>query len=106
MRYEIRKAESEVKFNDRNMIGEGITQTYRGDIFDKVLESFDSKEKALEALKNYKSTCEWYNESRPNFRITEYYVVEVGVDKWGEDEDLDIWEFAPLDLSKFNENYK
>lgn len=104
MRYEIRKAESEVKFNDRNMIGEGITQTYRSDIFDKVLESFDSKEKALEALKKYESTCKWYAESRPNFRITEYYVIEIN-DEDEYDEDLDIWEFAPMDLTKFNEMY-
>lgn len=106
MRYEIRKAESEVKFKDRNLISEGITQTYRDDIYEKVLESFDSKEMALEALKNFESTCKWYAESKPNFRIVEYYVVEVGEDKWGEDEDMGILEFAPLDLSKFNESYK
>lgn len=106
MKYDLRKAESEVKFNDRKMVGEGITQTYKDDIFEKVLESFDSKEKALEALKNYESTCKWYNENKPNFRITEYYVVEVGEDKWGEDEDMGILEFAPLDLTRFYENYR
>ena len=105
MRYEIRKAESEVKFKDRNLISEGITQTYRDDIYSKTIKEFKTKSEALEELKNYESKCEWYNESRPNFRITEYYVIEVGADKWGEDEDLDIWEFAPMDLTKFNEVY-
>lgn len=105
MRYEIRKAESEVKFKDRNLISEGITQTYRDDIYSKTIKEFKTKSEALEELKNYESTCKWYAESRPNFRITEYYVIEVGVDKWGEDEDLDIWEFAPMDLTKFNEVY-
>jgi len=104
MRYEIRKAESEVKFKDRNLISEGITQTYRDDIYSKTIKEFKTKSEALEELKNYESKCEWYNESRPNFRITEYYVIEIN-DEGEDDETLDIWEFAPMDLTKFKEAY-
>ena len=104
MRYEIRKAESEVKFKDRNLISEGITQTYRDGIYSKTIKEFKTKSEALEELKNYESKCEWYAESRPNFRITEYYVIEIN-DEDEYDEDLGIWEFAPMDLTKFNEEY-
>ena len=72
---------------------------YRSDFYPEIIKQFDTKEEALNELKNYYS---YYGESLGYYgyrlyEVTEYYVEEVDVDEDGEFlSGGDIWGFAPL----------
>lgn len=83
-KFELRENTREVKYKDRKEIKEGCT-LYQADQYPKIINSFDSKEEALEELKSYKT--EIYELSLvvgTYYSVTEYYVEENEYDEAGE----------------------
>ena len=95
-KYEIVKNTREFTRKNKGEICEGCTPN-QDTQYPEILESYDDKEAALEALKKYESECRhedgWVE---PLWEATEYYVEESDYD---EDDELvenwGVWEFAP-----------
>lgn len=77
------------------IIEDGITQDMRftTNIWETILAEFDTKEKALEELKGYKSVAD---DMGRFYEISEYYIEEYTLDEYGEETSNGIWEFAKL----------
>lgn len=92
-KFEIRKNVAEVRKKSEIKIGVTLAQDFQEP---EVLESFDTKEEALEALKEYKSSYERMDGYHaPYYIVEEVYVEENIYDEDGEwIEGGDVWEFA------------
>lgn len=100
VRYEIVKTSKELR--SEMDISEGCTLE---DEYPELVESFDSKRKALRALGKYRSSVEFFrSHGLPYWRVTEYHV---DVNEYDEDGDLaesgDIVEYSRFDESVSNE---
>lgn len=92
IRYILKKASVEVKARDFAKIEEGITQTYKDDIFSDTVAIIEDRVGALGELNAIKSTC-WHFTGY--YLVTEYYIVEeIYNEKYEEWEECDIVEFA------------
>lgn len=92
IRYILKKATVEVKARDFAKIEEGITQTYKHDIFSSIITTIEDRAEALGVLSAIKSTCYHFT---GYYLVTEYYIVEeIYNEKYEEWEECDIVEFA------------
>lgn len=103
-KFELKKATREIPYKNKKEIVEGCTTNYDGDIWPVVINSFDTKDEALEELKKYKSEAEYFSAAVSYYDITEYYVEEIKYDENGEFVDSEgIWAFAENNFSSLNE---
>lgn len=95
-RYEIKKNIAEIRKKSEIKIGVTLAQDFQEP---EVLESFDTKEEALEALKEYKSSYERMDGYHAPYYIVEEVYVEENV--YDEDGDWidggDVWRVADFD---------
>ena len=95
MVYELRK--NTVAIDKKEDIKPGCTLNIdeRFALSPRVLKTFDKKENALDALKDFKSTFYERDSDGRYYEVTEYYVEENEYDDEGEwISGRDIWEFA------------
>lgn len=99
IKYELRENSREVKYKERFEIAAGCTAN-QDDCESKLIKSFDSKEDALEELKNYKTEINSFSSNTgTRYNVTEYFVEEAEYD---EDEEWiaggDIWGFSEMSI--------
>ena len=101
-RYELKKNSREIRYTDRLEIKPGCT-TEQDDQDPELIASFESKDKALDEMKKYKSSV---SKSGRLFEVVEYYVEE---NQYGEGGEFvsggDIWNFSAMEISVANESY-
>lgn len=102
-KYEIKKNYVEIKYADRMDIEPGCSA---GSESDEVLESFDSKEKAIHALKKYESSIDLLSSNAGSYFAIEEFVIEEN--KYDEDGDFvdggDILEFSKMEIKLIDED--
>lgn len=97
IKFELKENSREVKYKERFEIAEGCTQ-FQESSEPVLIKTFDTKEEALEELKNYKSSIREFSANTGTcYEVTEYYVEEAEYD---EDGDWiaggDIWGFSKM----------
>lgn len=97
--FEIKKNTIEISYKDRMNIKPGCTLDSI-DSEPEIIESFDTKEAAIEALKKYSTDISIF--SSPNgqvFAITEYYIEENEYDEDGDPITCNgVWEESKLEI--------
>lgn len=84
MKYEIIENTRNVKYSNRNQIADGCTLE-QDNQFPRIMESFDNKADALEALKKYEGKVyKVLGNTGAYFEVTEYYVEKNEYDEDGE----------------------
>lgn len=99
MKFELKECTREIKYKERFEIAAGCTAN-QDDCESKLIKSFDSKEDALEELKNYKTEINSFSSNTgTRYNVTEYFVEEAEYD---EDGDWiaggDIWGFSEMSI--------
>ena len=99
MKFELKECTREIKYKERFEIAAGCTAN-QDDCESKLIKSFDSKEDALEELKNYKTEINSFSSNTgTRYNVTEYYVEE---NEYDEDGDWvaggDVWEFSKMEI--------
>lgn len=99
MKFELKECTREIKYKERFEIAAGCTAN-QDDCESKLIKSFDSKEDALEELKNYKTEINSFSSNTgTRYNVTEYFVEEAEYD---EDEEWiaggDIWGFSEMSI--------
>lgn len=87
IRYELKQDSIEVKYKNRKEIKPGIvlSSDYQEP---ELIESFETKEEALEAIKNYKSSIRRLSNAGMTYYLVEEYYIEENL---YDDEDPDEW---------------
>lgn len=84
LKYELRKNTREIRYKDKAEIKEGCTLN-QDDMYPEIINSFDSREEALERLKDYKTEISDYHLATGTYySVTEYYVEENEYNEEGE----------------------
>lgn len=96
-KFEIIRNTVEISYKNRSEIKEGCTIN-QDNQEPELIKSFDVKEEALEALKDYKSeVIDLSGGAGTYYSVIEYYVEEHVYDEEGDLIDFgDIWEFSEL----------
>lgn len=106
-RFEIKKDNIEIKYNDRDQIKQGCT-LYNMNSDPEVIDVYGNKEDALDALRKYKTEISEF--SSPVGRmvnVTEYYVEENIYDDDGEPESCNgVWEESKMEIFLKDEDGK
>lgn len=106
-RFEIKKDNMEIRYRDRNQIKPGCTlDNMNSD--PKVIEVYDNKEDALNALRKYKTEISEFSfPTGRMFDVTEYYVEENTYDDDGEPESCNgVWEESKMEILLKDEDGK
>ena len=101
IKYELIENTREVHYKDRAEIKKGCTRD-QTDQNPEIIKSFDSKDEALEALKDYKSEIlEFSSHGMIYFNVKEFYVEENVYDRDGEwISGGDVWEFSEMPIAE------
>lgn len=95
-KYELREKEIEVRFKNRNKIKPGCTADLGLDTDSELIKSFDDRDEAEEALREYKSSI---REVGSVYLVKEFYVEENDYDDDGEwISGGDIWGFSEMKI--------
>ena len=94
-KYELKKADIEIKYRDRKNICPGCTQNQE-ELDSEIIATFTDKKTALEELEKYSSSI---REMSGYFLVEEYYVEENEYDESNEwIGGGDIWEFSEMKI--------
>ena len=99
VKFEIKKDNIEIRYMDRDQIKPGCTlDNMNSD--PEVIEVYDNKEDALNALRKYKTEIsEFSSPAGGMFDVTEYYVEENTYDDDGEPESCNgVWEESKMEI--------
>ena len=98
IRFEIKKNNIEISYKNRMNIKPGCTLD-NIDSDPEIVESFDTKEAAIEALKKYSTDISAFSLCGTVFNVTEYYVEE---NEYDEDGDVvicnGVWEESKMEI--------
>lgn len=106
-RFEIRKESVEINYKNRFDIKEGITLQDVDCVHNpELIETFETLEKAREALKKYKTSIRTFKATLGTiFLVTEYYIEENVYDEDGEwIEGGDVFDFTPMIIKVVRES--
>ena len=98
IRFEIKKNTIEINYKNRMDIKPGCTLD-NIDSDPEIIESFDTKEAAIEALKKYSTDISTFSSCGTVFNVTEYYIEE---NEYDEDGDVvicnGVWEESKMEI--------
>lgn len=105
IKFEIKKDNIEIKYKDRDQIKPGCTLDNMNSN-PEILETYETKEEAIEALRKYKTEISKFSYSAGMmFDITEYYVEENVYDDDGEPESCNgVWDESKMEIFLKNED--